>query len=123
MYSLFTKVKGQDMIKDQLSAYIRDCGRRVVQDEERMKDPSTYVQALLDIKEKYDRLLALAFMADKTFQHAINQAFEHFINLNPKSPEFISLFIDEKLKRGAKEQTEEEMDTILDKVPTKQASK
>jgi cullin 3 len=116
MYFLFSKVKGQDMIKEQLSAYIRDCGRRIVQDEERMKDPRAYVQALLDLKTKYDQLLAQAFLGDKTFQHAINQAFEYFINLNPKSPEFISLFIDDKLKRGAKEQTEEEMDEMLDKV-------
>ena len=30
------------------------------------------------------------------------QAFESFINLNDKSPEFISLFIDENLKKGLK---------------------
>lgn len=30
------------------------------------------------------------------------QAFESFINLNEKSPEFISLFIDDNLKRGLK---------------------
>jgi hypothetical protein len=30
------------------------------------------------------------------------QAFESFINLNDRSPEFISLFIDENLKKGLK---------------------
>jgi cullin 3 len=30
------------------------------------------------------------------------QAFESFINLNPKAPEYISLFIDENLKKGLK---------------------
>ena len=30
------------------------------------------------------------------------QAFETFINLNEKSPEYISLFIDENLKKGLK---------------------
>jgi hypothetical protein len=28
--------------------------------------------------------------------------FEHFLNLNPKSPEYLSLFIDDKLKKGVK---------------------
>jgi cullin 3 len=28
--------------------------------------------------------------------------FEHFLNLNSKSPEYLSLFIDDKLKKGVK---------------------
>lgn len=32
----------------------------------------------------------------------LHQAFESFINLNPKAPEYISLFIDENLKKGLK---------------------
>ena len=31
------------------------------------------------------------------------QGFEGFINTNPKAPEFISLFIDENLKKGVKD--------------------
>jgi cullin 3 len=36
--------------------------------------------------------------------------------MNSKSPEFISLFIDEKLKKGLKGVTDEEVDGILDRV-------
>jgi cullin 3 len=36
--------------------------------------------------------------------------------LNPKSPEFISLFIDEKLKKGLKGVSDEEVEQVLDKV-------
>jgi len=61
-------------------------------------------------------LLSGAFLNDKNFQHSFNQAFEYFINLNNKSPEFISLFIDEKLKKGLKGVSEEEVETILNKV-------
>lgn len=57
-----------------------------------------------------------AFTNDKNFQHAINQAFEHFINANNKSPEFISLFIDDQLRKGLKGVGEEEVETILNKV-------
>ena len=32
----------------------------------------------------------------------LSQEFEHFLNLNPKSPEYLSLFIDDKLKKGTK---------------------
>ena len=30
------------------------------------------------------------------------QSFEHFINLNARSPEYISLFMDDKLRKGLK---------------------
>jgi cullin 3 len=30
------------------------------------------------------------------------QAFQSFINANPRAPEFLSLFIDEHLKKGTK---------------------
>ncbi len=32
----------------------------------------------------------------------ISGDFEYFINLNQKSPEYLSLFIDDKLKKGVK---------------------
>lgn len=33
---------------------------------------------------------------------ALNSAFEHFLNLSPRSPEYISLFMDDKLRKGLK---------------------
>jgi cullin 3 len=41
-------------------------------------------------------------MDDKMFKQRINSDFEHFINLNQRSPEYLSLFIDDKLKKGVK---------------------
>lgn len=41
-----------------------------------------------------------------------------FINQNRRSSEFISLFIDENLKKGLKGKTEAEVDTVLDKTIT-----
>ncbi|RUS17941.1 Cullin [Endogone sp. FLAS-F59071] len=77
-----------------------------------------WVQEVLDLKDKFDRILDQAVNKDKTFQTAFNEAFERFINENPKSPEFISLFIDENLKKGLKGKSEEEIDTVLDKTIT-----
>ena len=38
-------------------------------------------------KSKYDRIIGEAFGGDKGFQNALNAAFEHFLNLNARSPE------------------------------------
>lgn len=73
-----------------------------------------WVQDILELQEKFDKIIEFAVLKDKSFQTAINEAFETFINENTRSPEYISLFIDENLKKGLKGKTEEEVDNILD---------
>ncbi|KAI8029758.1 Cullin-3A [Camellia lanceoleosa] len=98
MYSLFRRVpSGLPIIRDVMTSHIRDTGKQLVTDPERLKDPVDFVQRLLDEKDKHDKIINLAFNSDKTFQNALNSSFEYFINLNPRSPEFISLFVDDKL--------------------------
>merc|ERR1711871_1429400 len=87
-----------------------------VQEEEHKGDPVLYVQGLLTLRDKYQQVIEQAFESDKQFINALNQAFEHFINLNQHSPEYISLFVDEQLRKGMKGTSEEEVGTILDKV-------
>ena len=48
--------------------------------------------------------------------NAHRQAFEYFMNLNSRSPEFISLFVDDKLRKGLKGVSEEDSERVLDKV-------
>jgi cullin 3 len=67
-----------------------------------VKDPVEFVQQLLTQKDKFDAIVLRSFQNDKAFQNALNQAFEHFINLNQRSPEYISLFMDDKLRKGLK---------------------
>ncbi|KAK1284556.1 Cullin-3B [Acorus calamus] len=117
MYSLFNRVPGGlSAIKDVMTSHLRETGKQLVTDPEKSKDPVEFVQRLLDQKDKYDKIISLAFSNDKTFQNALNGSFEYFINLNPRSPEFISLFVDDKLRKGLKEVSEEDVEVVLDKV-------
>jgi cullin 3 len=111
-YNLFSKVpSGTVIVKDVMTSVIRD-----TMDPERLEDHVDFVQRLLVLKDKYDKAITLAFNNDKTFQNALNSAFEYFINLNARSPEFISLFVDDKLRRGLKGVGEEDVEIVLDKV-------
>ncbi|KAK2365830.1 cullin-3A [Trifolium repens] len=117
IYNLFRRVpSGLTIVKDVMTSFIRDTGKQLIMDPERLKDPVDFVQRLLDLKDKYDKAITLAFNNDKTFQNALNSAFEYFINLNARSPEFISLFVDDKLRRGLKGVGEEDVEIVLDKV-------
>lgn len=117
MYNLFRRVpNGLSTIREVMTSHIRDTGKHLVTDPERLRDPVEFVQRLLDEKDKYDRIIGSSFNNDKTFQNALTSSFEYFINLNPRSPEFISLFVDDKLRKGLKGVSEEDVEIILDKV-------
>ncbi|CAI5532968.1 unnamed protein product [Closterium sp. Naga37s-1] len=73
---------------------------------------------LLEEKDKYDRIISASFASDKAFHTALSTAFEFFLNLNARAAEYISLFIDDKLRKGLKGASEEEAEAVLDKVMT-----
>ncbi|VVC96701.1 unnamed protein product [Leptidea sinapis] len=88
VYKLLGRVgEGLRTVADAVSAHLREQGRAL---------------NLLDLKDRFDHFLHNSFNNDKIFKHMIASDFEYFLNLNNKSPEFLSLFIDGKLKKGEK---------------------
>jgi cullin 3 len=75
----------------------------------------SYIQNLLELKDRFDNFLQHSFMNDKYFKQVISGDFEYFLNLNQRSPEFLSLFIDDKLKKGVKGLSDVEVEQVLDK--------
>lgn len=74
-----------------------------------------WVDDVLQLKEKYDNVLAIAFQSDQGLQTAFSRSFTDFINAFTRSSEFLSLFFDENMKKGVKGKTEYEVDALLDK--------
>ena len=73
-------------------------------------------QPHMNVLQFYVRIITEAFSNDKAFQNVLNGAFEHFINLNQRSPEFISLFMDDRLRKGGKGSSEDDAEATLDRV-------
>ncbi|XP_075211864.1 cullin 3 [Lycorma delicatula] len=116
MYKLFSRVTdGLKTMSDCVSQYLREQGKALVQEEEGGTNAINFVQNLLDLKDRLDHFLHNSFANDKIFKQMIASDFEHFLNLNQKSPEYLSLFIDDKLKKGVKGMTEQEIESVLDK--------
>lgn len=105
MYKLFGRVTdGLKTMADCVSQYLREQGKALVQEDDHSSSTNaiTFVQSLLDLKDRFDHFLKNSFSNDKIFKQMIASDFEYFLNLNPKSPEYLSLFIDDKLKKGVK---------------------
>ena len=122
MYKVLSRVSdGLKTLSDCISQHLREQGKALVAEEEGGKNAITFVQVmiafhflhllklclfffqnLLDLKDRYDHFLVHSFNNDKLIKQMIATDFEFFLNLNPKSPEYLSLFIDDKLKKGLK---------------------
>lgn len=74
-----------------------------------------WVDDVLRLKDKFDNLLAQCFQNDLGIQTSLNKSFSDFINMFSRSSEFVSLFIDDNLKRGIRGKTEAEIDAILER--------
>lgn len=105
MYKLFSRLNDDALktIAEAVSGYLREQGRSLVtQKEDEQPNPITFVQNLLDLKDRFNHFLVHSFNNDKIFKNMISSDFEHFLNLNTKSPEYLSLFIDDKLKKSSR---------------------
>lgn len=115
MYKLFGRVAdGHRTMAECVSQHLRAVGKGLVE-ESGQTNAITYIQDLLDLKDKFDHFLVASFGNDKYFKQVISGDFEHFLNLNKRSPEYLSLFIDDKLKKGVKGLTDAEVEQVLDK--------
>lgn len=117
MYKLFSRVDGGlQCIIQCVSAYLREQGKsRVTEEAGGKSDAVQYIQKLLELKDRFDIFLVQSFNNDKEFHKMIAKDFEYFLNLNERSPEYLSLFIDDKLKKGVKGMTETEIEQVLEK--------
>ncbi|KAI0077913.1 Cullin-domain-containing protein [Panus rudis PR-1116 ss-1] len=111
----------RDMVEDEVETGAKGKGKakaRPTPATQLLSLALKWVDDVLNLKDKLDKIWSDAFKRDQDLGITLNEAFEAFINLNERSAEFISLFIDDHLKKGLKGKTELEVDAILDKTIT-----
>ncbi|KAL2193761.1 Cullin [Corynascus similis CBS 632.67] len=75
-----------------------------------------WVDDVLQLKDKFDNLLKTCFNEDLVLQSAVTKSFSEFINMFNRCSEFVSLFIDDSLKRGLKGKSDEDVEVVLQKI-------
>ena len=117
MYDLFTRVPHTlECLREAVCEHVKRTGRELVSDQERIKDPVEFVKGLLQMRDKYDRVVSDAFRAEKKAQKKLKEAFEDFINADSRCASYLVLYIHELLQSSLKAYSEEDADRELDKV-------
>lgn len=74
-----------------------------------------WVDDILELKERFDGIWKQAFEQDQTLQVALNRSMADVINAFNRGSEYISLYIDDNMKKGIRNKTQVEIDTTLEK--------
>ncbi|CAK9101449.1 Cullin-3 (CUL-3) (Cullin-C) [Durusdinium trenchii] len=120
MYLLFSRVP---VTLKEVQKVMMDCmceaGRDVLNDPEKVKDPVSFITAILSLKYKYDRFVKESFKESKDFQLALKQAFESFLNKDTRTAQYLSLYVDDQFRKGLKGMSSDaDVDTALEQVVT-----
>ncbi|KAI8381581.1 Cullin [Radiomyces spectabilis] len=130
MYALLSRIpEGLDPLRVSFEAHVKKAGlsaiERIAAQEKETVDPKTYVDALLDVHQKYNDLVQSAFSGEAGFVASLDKACGEFVNRNKvcktsssKSPELLARFCDSLLKKSAKNSEENELEDVLNSTMT-----
>jgi cullin 3 len=104
------------LLSGSMGKYIKQCGLAIIQDQESVKEPFQFVQQMLDLKKKFDRIITESFRSEKKMQKKLKDAFEEFVNVDSRCASHLASYIDELLKSGLKGASEEESEMQLERV-------
>ncbi|KAL3212933.1 hypothetical protein MRX96_035760 [Rhipicephalus microplus] len=97
-FRLVNRVQGgQKSFFKCVSKHLRDIGSLIVREE---GDGVGLIPRLIELKSRVDRILRHCFDGDYLAEQVIAKDIEHILSLTEKSPELLSAFVDDTLRRG-----------------------
>ena len=129
MYRLLARiVDGLEPLRTRFEAHVRKSGLAAVEKvavEGENMDPKTYVDALLEVHDQYQKLVDDAFGGETEFVRSLDNACKEFVNRNKvcktgstRSPELLAKYTDALLKKSAKSAEEADLEASLKQVMT-----
>lgn len=114
-----------DPCVDLVLNYCRTQGYEIVKDKDLDEKPLEMVEKLIKLQMDYKMLLDRSFSTktsdgklihSEPFAKAVKTAFDDIVNTNSKLPEYLSLHVDSKLKKGKTQIAESDFDILFDQV-------
>jgi hypothetical protein len=99
-----------------IGKFVVQSGSEILDNQECSKDPIQFLKLILQLKDKFDRIIKDSFRSDKKIQKKLKESFEEFINKDNRCASHLATYIDDLLKSGMQGSTEEEIDSKLEKV-------
>lgn len=129
MYNLLSRISnGLDPLRLKFEAHVRSAGlaaiAKVAADGEKM-EPKAYVDALLEIHNRYQELVKKAFQDEPEFTRSLDNACREFVNRNSvcksgsnKSPELLAKYAHTLLSKTGNSAGEDDTEKTLNQIMT-----
>lgn len=127
MYRLFKRINNQKPMAERMRDYVRSEGMAIVeanQDKDMGEAFQQYIETLLDLHEKYSKLVEIQFEKDNLFLEALKDAFTSFVNTDLESEtrktktstaELLSTYCDAIMKTTDKV-GEDKLEEVLERI-------
>ena len=103
MYTLYSKSQCVELIRDQLSVYIKQLGHTIINNYKQSKSqPSQLVTDVLELRQKYMHIIDTSYQSDRSFHKCLKDSFELFINIDSRTTMALCDYIDKLLSRSIK---------------------
>lgn len=117
IYNLFARVPVcLEMLRDAMFRFVKQAGLDIISSQETNKEPVVFVRSILELKGKFDTIIASSFRSEKAVLKKLNEAFEGFINVGNHCAAHLASYVDELLRGGIQGATEVEVEDKLEKV-------
>ena len=129
MYRLLARIAdGLEPLRTKFEAHVRKAGMAAVEKvavEGDNLEPKIYVDALLEVHTRYEKLVDEAFAGESEFVRSLDNACKEFVNRNKvcktgstRSPELLAKYTDVLLKRSGKSAEEADLEKMLKQIMT-----
>ena len=105
-----------DYIRDAMSTLIKHLGSAVVNEKESGVRPQLFVEQCLAIRQQYGRYVEHSFLNDRAFVRALKDSIESYMNVDGRSAQYLSAWVDELMRKQVKGMSETEVDGRLNDV-------
>jgi endo-1,4-beta-D-glucanase Y len=93
MYNLYSRVDTTlKYILLEMGPYIEGRGTVVIEDEELLKDPVKFTEALLGLKKEMDEIVVQCFRDDPKFNQTRDRSFLNFMNKFVETPQYMAQY-------------------------------
>ena len=131
MYDMLTRVEyARARMVDIFGRQVKDHGMHVLSDEQCEQDPVYFVEAMISLRKHYLNIVFGAFRVDmynqkdadagyavstdEDFLYALRQAMDEVLKQFPKAAEYLSIYLDQKLRRGRNQSAEHEYEELFE---------
>ncbi|XP_037276310.2 cullin-3-like [Rhipicephalus microplus] len=96
-----------------VSKHLRSTGKSVVNEH---GDSVSLIPQVMELRDRFDHILQRCFNNEELARDMITTNFECILSNTRKSPEYLSAFVDDMMRKGIRNMTKGETEQLLDKV-------